>query len=224
VGGATETTFDGVPAESFWRVLREPAIPIILTTLVVHLARRNGADIVVFTLAVLVILFDRWWSRAPNLSPSVTTWLGDLGLRAILVGAVGYAGVLAAFPRDGWVTMVGLAIPGLVALTWVLRQPDSPLSAAGSAAGPPASGWWWWPLLAVAMCLWELSSFLQQPNSQTDSFAHPTMSSVIDPLLSDPVARAGVIVGWILLGVWLVRSILVTPRSRERDRLEEVRR
>ena len=219
VTGGPERTARPVESDRFWQVLREPAIPIILVAGLVHIARRNAADIAIFFGTAGIILADRRWNRCSTagLSPRRSMSSG-LPIRAAVVGCLGYAGVLAFFPRDGWVSLVGLAIPGVVALTAILSQPDSPLSRGAEPLDAPASGWRWWPALGVAGCLWELTSFFQQPNSQTDSFRHPTLSSVLDPVLADPLPRALATWCWLLVGGWLVRNIIAGPRGREAGR------
>jgi hypothetical protein len=212
-----ETAVEQIETESYWRVLREPAIPIILTALVVHIARRNGADIAIFVFAAAAILVDRRWQRDPTPSETLRAALDTLGARVLLLASCVYAVVLALFPRDGWVSVVGLSIPGLVALTLLLRKPDSPLLTGLEAPASPGAAWRWWPVLGVTMCLWELASFLQQPDSQTDSFTHPTLSSVVDPLLAEPVLRSVVVVCWLLVGVWLVCGIVSGPRRAQRS-------
>jgi hypothetical protein len=56
----------------------------------------------------------------------------------------------------------------------------------------------------VAACLWELWSLLEQPNLATSSYAHPTISTLTDPVLSTWAGRSIVLAGWLALGWFLV--------------------
>lgn len=70
--------------------------------------------------------------------------------------------------------------------------------------GPlPRRGTAWWGGLPVAGGSWELSPLLQQPNLAADSYAHPTISSLTDPLLGSHPGRSLALAVWLGLG-WLV--------------------
>ena len=45
---------------------------------------------------------------------------------------------------------------------------------------------------------------LEQPNLATSSYAHPTISTLTDPLLSTWAGRSIVLAGWLALGWFLV--------------------
>jgi hypothetical protein len=69
---------------------------------------------------------------------------------------------------------------------------------------PPAAGLALWGAVLVAGCLWELWSLLEQPNLATSSYAHPTISTLTDPVLSTWAGRSVVLAGWLGLGWFLV--------------------
>jgi hypothetical protein len=73
-----------------------------------------------------------------------------------------------------------------------------------AAPRPPTVGLALWGVLAVACCLWELWSLLEQPNLATSSYAHPTISTLTDPVLSTWAGRSIVLAGWLGLGWFLV--------------------
>jgi hypothetical protein len=50
---------------------------------------------------------------------------------------------------------------------------------------------------------WELSSLLQQPHLTTDSYAHPTISALSDPVLASHPGRTIFLGGWLVLGFLL---------------------
>ena len=64
----------------------------------------------------------------------------------------------------------------------------------------PVGGVWVWPTLAGAIAVWELQAFVQHPRS-----AHPTISSLTNNLMQNHVSRAGVMLVWLAVGVWLAR-------------------
>ena len=74
---------------------------------------------------------------------------------------------------------------------------------AGPAQAAPA-GLALWGAVFVAACLWELWSLLEQPNLATSSYAHPTISTLTDPVLSTWAGRSIVLAGWLALGWFLV--------------------
>ncbi|HEX7266421.1 MAG TPA: hypothetical protein VF256_03240, partial [Streptosporangiaceae bacterium] len=58
-------------------------------------------------------------------------------------------------------------------------------------------------LVLVAGCLWELLSLLEQPTLTTSSYAHPTISTLTDPVLGSWAGRSAVLAGWLGLGWFL---------------------
>jgi hypothetical protein len=120
---------------------------------------------------------------------------------AWLVAGVLYAVVVGSFSRYSWPATVPVAGLGaaVVAVGW--RAPRLPRPAP---ARPPAAGLALWALLFVAGCLWELWSLLEQPNLATSSYAHPTISTLTDPVLSTWAGRSVVLAGWLGLGWFLV--------------------
>jgi hypothetical protein len=54
--------------------------------------------------------------------------------------------------------------------------------------------------------LWELTQLLLQPTLTTDSYAHPTISVLTDPLLASHVGRSILLFVWLAAGWFLVRE------------------
>jgi hypothetical protein len=111
-----------------------------------------------------------------------------------------YAAVVGSFIRYSWpatVAVIGLGA-AVVLLSWpepVRRRPiPGPLPRRGTAL---------WGGLLVAGGSWELSALLQQPNLAVDSYAHPTLSSLADPLLGSHLGRSLALAVWLAVG-WLV--------------------
>lgn len=120
---------------------------------------------------------------------------------AVAAGA-GYAVITGSFTRFSWPATS--AVVGLGAL--VVRAGWPPPRQPGPDSGPlPRTGVALWGVVLVAGGLWELWSLLQQPATDTTSYAHPTISALTDPVLAAQPGRAVVLGGWLLLGWYLVR-------------------
>jgi len=183
-----------------WRLLVEPAIPVIAMAEVVHVIRRDVVDIALFAGTAVVIVADRLRpARRPASPAQLARWA------LVAAGCVAYTVLVAPMSRTGWPLRVVLVVPGLLAAVTVLRRAVSPLEQASP--GPPR-GWWVWPALFVVGCLWELAAFAQQPDAQTPSYEHPTLSTFAEPWLAMPASRAVTAALWLAAGWWLVRRIV----------------
>ena len=121
---------------------------------------------------------------------------------AALAGGAAFAVVTGSFSRYSWPATIAVMAAGVAAVArgWRgparLRPDPGPLPLAGTAA---------WVGVLVAGGLWELSALLQQPTLTTGSYAHPTISTLTDPLLSAAPGRTLVLAAWLALGWALVR-------------------
>jgi hypothetical protein len=122
-------------------------------------------------------------------------------LAAGLAGGVLYAVVVGSFSRYSWPATVAVAGLGTVVVAIGWRGPRHTRPAPPR---PPLTGLVLWGVLAVACCLWELWSLLEQPNLATSSYAHPTISTLTDPVLSTWAGRSVVLAAWLGLGWFLV--------------------
>jgi hypothetical protein len=122
-------------------------------------------------------------------------------LAAGLAGGVLYAVVVGSFSRYSWPATVQVAGLGAVVVAIGWRGPRHTRPAPPR---PPVTGLVLWGGLAVACCLWELWSLLEQPNLATSSYAHPTISTLTDPVLSTWAGRSIVLAAWLGLGWFLV--------------------
>jgi hypothetical protein len=118
-----------------------------------------------------------------------------------LVAAVAYAGVVGSFSRYSWPATAGIVSLGTIA---VLIGWHGPVRARPGLARLPVAGTVAWIAVLAAGCLWELSALLQQPSLTTDSSAHPTISTLTDPLLATFPGRAVVLLAWAGFGWYLV--------------------
>jgi hypothetical protein len=125
-------------------------------------------------------------------------------LRVVAIGsaaAVVYALTVGSFTRYSWPATAGVVGLGasVVVVGWggPTRQRQIP-------AKFTRIGAFIWGTLFVIACLWELTALLMQPNIETSSYAHPTISTLTDPLLASAPGRAVALLGWIALGAYLV--------------------
>lgn len=122
-----------------------------------------------------------------------------LVVAALVVGGAAYAAVVGSFIRYSWPATAGIVALGtvVVLLGWhgPLRiRPAENLPAVGTAA---------WAVAGIAGCLWELATLLMQPDLTTGSYAHPTISTLTDPLLAGWPGRSVVLAAWLALGWFL---------------------
>jgi lysylphosphatidylglycerol synthetase-like protein (DUF2156 family) len=120
---------------------------------------------------------------------------------ALLAGAVAYAGVVGSFSRYSWPATAGIIGLGTVV---VLIGWHGPVRARPDGTRLPAPGALAWLAVLVAGCLWELSALLKQPSLTTDSYAHPTISTLTDQLLATSPGRSAVLLAWVAFGWYLV--------------------
>lgn len=125
-------------------------------------------------------------------------------LRLVAIGsaaAVIYALTVGSFTRYSWPATAGVVGIGasVVVVGWggPTRQRQIP-------AKFTRIGAFTWGTLFVTACLWELTALLMQPNIETSSQAHPTISTLSDPLLASAPGRTIALLGWIALGAYLV--------------------
>ncbi|HEX6515038.1 MAG TPA: hypothetical protein VF049_05670 [Nocardioidaceae bacterium] len=198
------------PSNPVWRVVREPAVLLVLMVAVVHVVRRDVMDIVVFLGTVVLITVDgvrprRPSREAPRMVPS------SRGVLALICVAYGVA--VLPLSRSGWPMRLLVVSTGLAALTVVLRAGRSPLLDDPLPERPQGHGWLWWPFLAAAAGVFELANFATQSDPRVGNPLHPTLSAIGAPLLADAVPRALFAALWLAVGFWLVRIITTVPQA-----------
>ena len=120
---------------------------------------------------------------------------------AWLAGAALYVVVVGSFIRYSWPATVAIIALGAAVVVTGWRGARRSRPATGRL---PATGLALWGAVLVAGGLWELAALLQQPNLATGSYAHPTISTLTDPVLSTWAGRSIVLAGWLGLGWFLV--------------------
>jgi hypothetical protein len=114
--------------------------------------------------------------------------------------AVVYATLVGAFTRFSWPATIAVVTLGCLSIAVGWQGPVRPRDAL---ADRPLRRTWLWGAIVVAGGSWELSSLLQQPHLTADSYAHPTISALTDPILAGHPGRTVVLAGWLLIG-WLL--------------------
>jgi hypothetical protein len=117
-----------------------------------------------------------------------------------LAGGALYAAVVGSFSRYSWPATAGVVALGAIV---VLIGWQGPLRPRPDPGRLPLPGTTLWGGLLVVGGLWELGALIQQPGLTVSSSAHPTISTLTDPLLSSHGGRSVALAVWLLLG-WLL--------------------
>jgi hypothetical protein len=120
---------------------------------------------------------------------------------ALLAGGVAYAVVVGSFTRYSWPATAGIIGLGTVV---VLIGWHGPLRHREVRERLPVVGTLLWAVVIVFGGLWELGALLLQPSITTDSYAHPTISTLTDPVLASSPGRSLVLAAWLAFGWYLV--------------------
>jgi hypothetical protein len=136
----------------------------------------------------------------PAVRPGAARWR-RLMVPAWLAAAALYALLVGSFSRYSWPATVPVAALGAAVVVAGWRGPRHSRPAP---AKLPAIGLALWGVVLVAGCLWELSSLLRQPTLTTSSYAHPTISTLTDPVLGTWAGRSIFLAAWLGLGWFLV--------------------
>jgi hypothetical protein len=193
-------------------VWRDLPILIIIIAGLFHFARGAEVDGLVFVTIGVGLVVAELRDRP---GPSPRAGREPLGVQWILAGAllcVGNGVVVGGWAPASAPVVLAVAVPGLLILPLALRV-GSPRPAGRS--DRPGQAKWLWAAALVVVCLWELFSFLSQPNAQTDSYDHPTLSAILNPLFASPAVRSVVLIAWLATGLWLARRLTGAPREDE---------
>lgn len=193
--------------------LREPAVAILVLAGLVQVDRGYAVDILLFFGTVVLIVADapRWRRRLVSAEPLVP----PRPERAVVAAlAVGYALLVGPLPRHSAWLQLAMAAPGAIAV-WIVVRPvrDRDAPATGCRVAEPGRvteprRWWIWPALGLVLALLELGAFLSQPNARTNVFAHPTVSTTIEPWLDVVPLRMLALALWLGIGWWLIRRVV----------------
>lgn len=120
---------------------------------------------------------------------------------AMVFAGVAYAVAVGTFGRYSWPSTVAVVGPGAAAVAVAWRRPTheepEPL-------GLDPWGTLAWVAVFLALALWELAALLLQPRLSTPSAAHPTISTLMDPVLASHLGRSITLVLWLAFGWFLL--------------------
>jgi len=120
----------------------------------------------------------------------------------LLLGGLAYAVIVGAFARYSWPVTVAVMAPGVaaIAIAWRASVREGPEPAPIDRFGAGA-----WAAVFVALGLWELAALLLQPDLVTMSYAHPTISYLMDPVLASHAGRSATLLLWLSFGWFLLQ-------------------
>jgi hypothetical protein len=141
------------------------------------------------------------WGEPPMVLARVRSGLARSSIPLLLIPAVLFALVIGWFGRYSVVPSLAVAAVGAfgIALAWHGPLRDEPLERV------ERSGKVLWMLVIVALSVWELTNLFLQPTLSTNSYRHPTISVLSDPLLRTHLGRWVALVLWLRIGWGLLR-------------------
>lgn len=119
---------------------------------------------------------------------AASRWL----VAAALLGFAWLAGGLSSFTRPAEVTTFA-TVAAVLGYAAVRRRDRAPVRLARTGVAV-------WTAWLAAVTGWELWALFSVPRS-----SHPTISSLVDELISSHPARAAAVLLWLLVGWWLAR-------------------
>jgi hypothetical protein len=120
----------------------------------------------------------------------------------LAIGAVLYAAVVGTFARWSWPISIAVAVPGALAVGYVWL--GTPAIAANGARSQPRPSAAPWVIVLLALAAWEVQALLLQPSLTTSSWAHPTLSTLMDPVLASHIGRSISLAVWLWFGGYLL--------------------
>ena len=137
---------------------------------------------------------------APTPRPRET---GKRAPRALLVaGGLLYAIAVGSFRRSTYPMTVTVGIPAAVAVVWAWRAPPREARRGEHRLDPRGAALWL--AVFVGAALWEQGALLFQPSLMVNSSTHPTLSVLLDPVLSHHPGRSVGLAVWLAIGWFLV--------------------
>jgi hypothetical protein len=128
--------------------------------------------------------------------------VGGVSGRIATAAGLAFAVIVGGFARYSWPATVAVVSVGAMAIaaTWRRPVPEGPEQAKLDTVG---SAVWVTPFLALGLL--ELTNLLLQPSLKADSYAHPTLSVLTDPILASHPGRSVALLMWLAVGWFLVK-------------------
>src|SRR5437867_6997058 len=128
----------------------------------------------------------------PSVKPRVTP--------PIVLAGLAFAAVAGTFGRYTWPSTISVVGPGAAGVAVAGRRPTR---RATEPVGLDPWGTVSWVAVFLALALWELAALLLQPSLTTPSAGHPTISTLMDPVLASHLGRTITLILWLAFG-WLL--------------------
>lgn len=182
---------------------RQPAFLIIVIAGCFHIFRGAPVDGVIFLVLAAGLVVTR--HRELPVAAPPTNRPDTYAVAGVVLGCALYGWVVGHWTPNTVPVRLAVAVPGLLIIPFAWRVP----AVSRKLPGRP----WLWALAGVLVCLWELTSFLFQPDPTMGVYEHPTLSVILDPLFSTASLRSILVGVWLALGVALFRLIRGRPRG-----------
>lgn len=126
---------------------------------------------------------------------------GGASGRIAVAGGLAFAVVVGGFGRYSWPATVAVVSVGAMAIAAAWRRP---VQAGSERARLDPVGAAVWAAAFVALGVLELTNLLLQPSLKADSYAHPTLSVLTDPILASHPGRSVALLVWLVVGWFLL--------------------
>jgi hypothetical protein len=184
--------------------VRQPIVAILLVISFMTVISGKPVDGLLLFVVATALAMD---AGARVEAPEQSAWrLRDerLPTRMLVPGvaaAIVYSLTVGSFDRYSWPATAGVVGVGasVVVVGW-----GGPVRRRAIPGKFSPSAIFVWASLLVTAGIWELIALLGQPDIETSSYAHPTISTLTDPLLAHSLGRAVTLLAWLGLGFFLV--------------------
>jgi hypothetical protein len=190
----------GFPGRSARRFTVDLPLVALSLTALAHWIRGAPADAVIFLTVALMLVITEWRGIRED-----TVAAQPLRVPGVAVLATGL--LVLSFGRASVPVIVAISIIGLASLYAEWRDPSLP------ADRPVPRGSWMWAAVGVSWLAWEFISFVYEQGAGGLSLTHPTMSDLIDPLLTNRIPQTVAITGWLAAGLAMLRAAAAARRS-----------
>jgi hypothetical protein len=118
-----------------------------------------------------------------------------------LLALLAYALVVGSFQRYSWPASVAVLLPAVAGVVLAWEGPARPRPRPRRLERREVLPW---AAVVVAFSAWELTNLFLQPSLTEGSYAHPTFSVLMDPILATSAGRSVFLALWLLLGWFLL--------------------
>ncbi len=186
---------------------RDPVVPILILAGVFDWLSGNAIHSLLLFAVAVALVRDAAVSNTRNDIrrtstrgfPAPPPWL------LVMVGLL-YAVLIGEFGRYSWPATVAVIAPAGAGLVFAWHRPLRPARTPRPIRPAARAGALAWAGLFITLGLWELSALLLQPTLTTDSYAHPTISVLTDPVLATHLGRSIALFAWLATGWFLVEA------------------